>query len=295
MKKRFKKIYIEITNICNLNCKFCLPDNRKKEYISVDNFEKIISQIANYTDIVCLHVKGEPLLHKDLAKFLTILDKYGLKTNITTNGILIKETLDILKNSKAIRQINFSIHSVTQNKNIDCGKYLKNIFESALELTNNSEIKISYRLWNLNDLNNNSENFEIIELIEHYYNLSNLKEQLKLSSSIQLRPNIFINQDTIFEWPSLTNAIINTHGRCLALKDQIAILVDGSVVPCCLDNDGNINLGNIYLANFEEILISERVLNIINNFQNGKICEELCRKCGFLKRLEGKRKKNTKF
>ena len=291
MKKRFNKIYIEITNICNLNCKFCLQDSRKKEYIDVSNFEKIISQIKDYTDLICLHVKGEPLLHKDLEQILNILEKYELKTNITTNGILIKEKLDTLKKSKAIRQINFSIHSVTQNKNINCKEYLENIFESSASLTFNSEIKISYRLWNLRDLNNNTENYEIIEFIEHYYNLSNLKEQLKSNPSIKLGPNIFINQDTIFEWPNLNNDIIITHGRCLALKEQVAILVDGTVVPCCLDNDGNLNLGNIYTKSFDDIINSRRATDIMKNFQNGMICEELCKKCGFLKRLEEKRKK----
>lgn len=291
MKKRFKKIYIEITNICNLNCKFCLQDNRQKEYMDISNFEKIILQIKDYTDLVCLHVKGEPLLHKNLGQILNILEKYSLKTNITTNGILIKDKLEILKNSKAIRQINFSIHSITQNKNINCKEYLKNIFESSNELARNSDIKISYRLWNLTDLNNNTENNEIINFIQEFYYLNNLKENLQSTPSVKLCSNVFINQDTIFEWPNLNNDIILKHGRCLALKEQIAILVDGTVVPCCLDNDGTINLGNIYETNLEEILNSERASNIIKNFQTNLICEELCKKCGFLKRLEEKRKK----
>lgn len=289
MKKRFKKVYIEITNICNLNCKFCLQDSRKKEYISTENFEKIIKQIKEYTDLVCLHVKGEPLLHKDLEAILGILEKYNLKTNITTNGLKIKEKVDILAKSKSVNQINISIHSVTQNSNMNCNEYLKNVFDSVNKLTKNSNIKISYRLWNISDYKNNDLNDEIINFIEEYYNLENLKENLKNSQSIKLQNNTYINQDTIFEWPDLKNDIIIKQGRCLALKEQIAILVDGTVVPCCLDNDGTINLGNIYEKTIEEILKSDRACNIIKNFQNNKIAEELCTKCGFLKRLEGKR------
>lgn len=289
MKKRFKKVYIEITNICNLNCKFCLQDSRKKEFISIENFEKIIKQIKDYTNLVALHVKGEPLLHKDLEQILKILEKYQLKTNITTNGLLVKEKLDILQNSKAINQINLSIHSITQNQNMNCTEYLKNIFDSCQKITENSDIKISYRLWNLNNITENDLNNEIIKYIEQYYNKNNLKDLLKCSPSIQLEKNIFINQDTIFEWPNLNNDIIITHGRCLALKDQIGILVDGTIVPCCLDNDGTINLGNIYEKNIDEILSSERIFQIIKNFQNNVICEELCKRCGFLKRLEEKR------
>ena len=131
----FKKIYIEITNICNLHCKFCPDTIRKKEFMTVENFEKIIKKIHNHTNLVCLHVKGEPLLHSDLEMILEILENYNLKANITTNGTLIKDKLEVLKSSKSLRQINFSIHSITQN-DIENEKYLKDIFESVEELKN---------------------------------------------------------------------------------------------------------------------------------------------------------------
>jgi len=140
----FKKIYIEITNMCNLKCKFCPDTSRKKEFMTVESFENIIRKIHNHTNLVYLHVKGEPLLHNNLEEILKILEKYNLKANITTNGTLIKDKLEILKNSKAVRQINFSIHSITQNT-IENEKYLKNIFESVEQL---KDAIISYRLWN---------------------------------------------------------------------------------------------------------------------------------------------------
>ena len=115
----FKKIYIEITNICNLKCSFCPETKRKMQSMNLKDFEEIICKIHKYTKLVCLHVKGEPLLHSNLEQILAILEKYNLKTNITTNGTLIKEKLDIIKNSKAVRQINFSIHSLMQNQNLN--------------------------------------------------------------------------------------------------------------------------------------------------------------------------------
>ena len=150
----FKKIYIEITNICNLKCKFCPETSRKKECMPLEKFEEVISKIHNYTNLVCLHIKGEPLLHKNLEGILGVLEKYNLKANITTNGTLIKEKLDVLKNSKAVRQINFSIHSIMQNEKLN-EQYLKNIFEGVEELEN---IIISYRLWNLKDIKENDRN-----------------------------------------------------------------------------------------------------------------------------------------
>ena len=122
----FKKIYVEITNICNLKCKFCPTTNRNKEFMSLENYEKIIRKIHNYTKLVCLHVKGEPLLHNQLEDILKILEKYNLKANITTNGTLIKEKLEIIKRAKSIRQINFSIHSITQNESLN-KQYLKEV------------------------------------------------------------------------------------------------------------------------------------------------------------------------
>ena len=120
----FKKIYIEITNICNLKCKFCPETNRKKQNMRVENFEKVIRKIHKHTNLVCLHVKGEPLLHNKLEDILKILEKYNLKANITTNGTLIKNKLEIIKKSKLVRQINFSIHSITQNESLN-KQYIK--------------------------------------------------------------------------------------------------------------------------------------------------------------------------
>ena len=281
----FKKIYIEITNCCNLKCKFCPDTNRAKEFMSTEKFEEVIKKVHNYTNLVLLHVKGEPLLHKGLKDILNILEKYNLKANITTNGTLIKDKLEIIKNSKAVRQINCSIHSITQNE-IKNKQYLEDIFESIEQLKN---IIISYRLWNLKNIEENVINTNIIKEIESYYKIQNLKQKLQQNEFLKLKDNIFINQDIEFTWPNINKEKIIEKGRCLALKDQIAILVDGTVVPCCLDNDGDIPLGNIFEETMEEILNKPESKKIKRNFENSIITCELCKTCGFLKNLENKR------
>ncbi len=283
----FKKIYIEITNICNLKCKFCPDTSRVKKYMTIENFEKIIEKICKYTNLVCLHVKGEPLLHNNLEEILQILEKYKLKANITTNGTLIKSKLDILKNSKSVRQINISLHSITQN-DILYKEYLKDIFESVEELEN---IIISYRLWNLKTIEENDINNEIIKEIENHYKIENLKENLSKNEFLKIKENVFINQDIEFTWPDIKKENIIEQGKCLALKEQIAILVDGTVVPCCLDNNGDIRLGNILEETLEEILNLDKSIEIKKNFENKIITCKLCKTCGFLKRLEEKRDK----
>lgn len=282
----FKKIYIEITNICNLKCKFCPETNRNKEFIEIENFRKIIEKIHNHTKLVCLHVKGEPLLHPHLKEILNILEEYELKANITTNGTLIKQNLEILKSSKVVRQINFSIHSITQNIGLE-NKYLTDIFECVEELPN---VIVSYRLWNISSLQDNEINKEIIKTMEQYYELSNIKDILRESNFLKLRENLFINQDIEFTWPNIEGKEIIQKGRCLALKEQIAILVDGTVVPCCLDNNGDIPLGNILNDDIDTILGSKNSQTIKNNFENSVITCNICKTCGFLKNLEEKRK-----
>jgi len=282
----FKKIYIEITNICNLNCKFCPDTTRKKEIMNVEKFEEVIKKIQPYTKLVCLHVKGEPLLHNQLEEILKILERYNLKANITTNGTLIKQRFEILKKSKSVRQINFSIHSILQNGELN-KKYLEDIFESVEQLEN---IIISYRLWNLQSIKENSVNDEIIKVMENYYNIENLKNKLMENEFYKIKESMFINQDIEFVWPNINGEKIIEKGRCLALKEQVAILVDGTVVPCCLDNDGCIELGNIFEESLSEILEKPFSLEIKKNFENGVLICELCKSCGFLKRLEEKRK-----
>ncbi len=291
----FKKIYIEITNICNMKCKFCPDTNRKKQYMDIKQFEKIVKKICNYTNLICLHVKGEPLLHGRIEDILAILEKYNLKTNITTNGTLLEKNLEILKNSNSIRQINISIHSFSENQinnrlnYIDIKSYFTGIFNSVDKLENKI---ISYRLWNNKSIVQNDKNNEIIQQLEEYYKIGDLKKKLSKNEFIKIKENLYINQDLQFEWPDINKHSILENGRCLALKDQIAILVDGTVVPCCLDNNGNIPLGNIYNQDLEDILNSLKSIQIKKGFENGLIVDDLCKTCGFLKNLENKRKNN---
>ncbi len=222
----------------------------------------------------------------NFGQIFKILEKYNLQANITTNGTLINKNIDLIKNTKAVRQINFSIHSIMQNRNLD-KQYLNNIFESEKQLEN---VIISYRLWNLKNIKENDINSQIIKEIENYYGIQNLKQQLMENEFIKLKENVFINQDIEFTWPDINKKEIIQKGRCLGLKEQIAILVDGTVVPCCLDNNGDIPLGNIFEEDLEDILRKTKIITIKKNFENSVITCDLCRTCGFLKRLESKRK-----
>ena len=64
------------------------------------------------------------------------------------------------------------------------------------------------------------------------------------------------------------------------------MLADGTVVPCCLDHEGDIALGNIFEGSMEEILASERASAIYEGFRDHRATEELCRKCGYARRFK---------
>ena len=109
-KKRFQKIYIEIINRCNLCCSFCPTSDRPSRMMSVDEFEKVAAQAAPFTDYICLHVKGEPLMHPWLGDILSIAHQNGLKVNLTTNAVLLPEKQQLLLGETAPRQISLSLH-----------------------------------------------------------------------------------------------------------------------------------------------------------------------------------------
>ncbi len=280
--KKYKKIYIEITNNCNLNCSFCSKVNRPKRNMTLDEYKLILTKIKDYTDYIYLHVKGEPLLHPNIIKMIKLADKYNIKVNLTTNGVLFKKYARELGQCKNLNKINFSLHC---ENNID--NYFEDIFNN-IEYLSHKTTKI-YRLWVLNNNKLDDKSTKIVERIKNYYNLSpEVVDKIKNNNNIKIDSTIYVDKDNEFVWPS-----INSHkscGYCYALKTHIAILVDGTVVPCCLDSDGVINLGNIFNESLEEITNKERYIKLKKSFQDKKPIEELCKSCTFKERFNNKKK-----
>ena len=275
--KKYKKIYIEITNICNLACSFCSIDNRVKETMSADRFEEVMKKINNYTDYVYLHVKGEPLLHPMLKEILDICYKYKKHVNITTNGVLIDKVIDILMHP-SVRQINISLHSENNKDN-----YLEDINKNVEKLKDKIVI---FRYWTLENEKLDEKSTKIVDNLKNYYKLSpEIVEKLKIEKHVKIRDNLYVDKALEFVWPSLDNDYYNEVGTCYALKDQLAILVDGTVVPCCLDSSGIIKLGNIFEESMDDIINSKRYQDMLMGFRNRKCSEELCKKCSFKDRL----------
>ena len=275
--KKYKKIYVEITNICNLNCSFCGIDDRKKEFMSLDNFEKVLQKINNYTDYIYLHVKGEPLLHPNLKEILELANKYNLKVNLTTNGTLIDKYVEVFNNSPNLNKINISLHCENNDK-----KYLDKVFNTCEKIKNKT---IVYRIWTLNNGKFTKKSTKIVDKMIEHYNLSpEIVNKIINNQNIKIKKDIYLDKDSEFTWPDI-NSKNHILGYCMALKTQIAILVDGTVVPCCLDSKGIINLGNIFENDLEDIINSERYQILHKSFRNHHPSEELCLNCSFKERF----------
>ena len=289
--KRFKKFYIEITSACNLACSFCPPTKRQKEFISVEDFAKKLDQIKPYTDYIYLHVKGEPLLHPKIDRLLDISHEKGFKVNITTNGTLINENKGKLLNKPALRQINFSLHSFDGNiDSRDKNGYVRSILSFAKEVTNESKVIVSLRLWNLTEDNKTNlevkANRDLLEIIEKEFDLDyKIEEKVEPGSGVKIADRIFINQDWEFKWPALDEEEDDGKGFCYGMRNQAGILTNGTVIPCCLDGEGIISLGNINDNSFADIIEMDRAKNLVDGFSRREAVEELCRKCGYRKRF----------
>ena len=282
---------MEITSVCNLTCSFCPPTIRERQFVSVHDFSKRLDQIKPHTDYINLHVKGEPLLHPKIDQLLDISYEKGFKVNITTNGTLINKRKHQLLNKPALRQMNFSLHSFDgQEFSIDKEGYVRSVLSFIKEATSESNMIASLRFWNLSQDNatnlEKQRNREILEMIESEFDLPyKIEEKITPGSGIKIAERIYINQDYEFRWPSLEEEEDDGKGFCYGLRNQAGILSNGSVVPCCLDGEGVIDLGNINDASFSEIMAGERATKLVDGFSQRVAVEELCRKCGYRKRF----------
>ena len=287
MGKRFKKIYIEITNICNLDCHFCPKTKRKLAFMPFDLCKKAMLESKDLAEEITLHLMGEPLLHPDIEKIIFFAQEEGIRINLTTNATLVSKYQHLLLN-QAIRRINFSVHGIKVNySKEDQQRILHEVIEfTKIAQEKRDDLIIIYRLWNID----NESNRILLDQIEQEFNVKLEEETKKISTKI--KNNAYVHYDESFDWPDPKDEIRSERGYCHGLTTHIGILVDGTVVPCCLDNDGNIPLGNITEQKIAGVLAGSRAMAIKKGFQDRKLIEDLCKKCTYIKRLERNRDKS---
>ena len=276
--KRFQKIYLEISNVCNLKCSFCPGTKRAPKIMSEETFSKLLPQLRPWTDFLYFHLMGEPLCHPQLGRFLEIAESYGFKVILTTNGTLLKSRQSLLLSSPALHKVNISLHAFEANDlSMPFDAYLENCFSFAKAAE--GEKLIVFRLWNHGGAE--AMNDEILRSLEMVFP----HPWVEGRKGIRIGDRIYLEYGNKFDWPDLSADDNGDKVFCYGLRDQIGILCDGTIVPCCLDHEGDLALGNILEHPLEEILEAPRAQAIYLGFQQRKAAEELCRKCGYAKRF----------
>jgi len=253
-------------------------------------FEEILCRISGSTRHVSLHVLGEPLLHPDLDLLLGKCRNHGLLVNLTTNGTLLARNRSVLIGQPALRQVNISLHSFEQPGGNDAlAAYLEGIFDFIAAAVNKSIVHINLRMWNIKLDATAAEqdiNSRMLKRLQDHFGLEGeLLADIPAGRSIGLAPQVFLSRERSFTWPHGDAPDLGTHGYCRGLRDHIAILVDGTVVPCCLDAEGDIPLGNVFAATLPEILAGPRAATIIAGFDRQRVVDPVCRRCTYRQRF----------
>lgn len=278
---KFKKVYIEITNSCNFDCSFCQPTKRHKHFITEEEFDHVLRTVQPYTRYIYMHVLGEPMLHPRFQKLFTAATSdYGFKVNISTNGSLLKRHRQFLLEHPA-NQINFSLHDAEENVPEDQWEnHLQDIFTFAKETAPHTYVTL--RLWNRSSQESQQFNDRTLSKINSFFGLDLKEDIFNTTASTMLSRHIFLNVSPRFDWPDGETVREGRARPCYALRDQIAILCDGTVVPCCIDAEANLALGNIYKEVLSDILIRDRALKLKKGLSHGIFTEDFCKTCGFI-------------
>ena len=272
----YSRVYIEITNICNMRCSFCHGHSRQPRTMTAQEFAHILEQLQGKTQYVYYHLMGEPLLHPQLPEFLDMAAQAGFKSVITTNGTLLHKRQALL--ASPLHKVSISLHSFEGNDPEQHRAYLGQVAEFAHRAAQKGII-VSFRLWNRGCDGGSNQTAEacLRELLPG--------DWAENSRGYRIRERIFLEWGERFAWPDKEAPIQGERVYCYGMQDHFGILCDGTVVPCCLDSDGVIALGNVFTQELTDILESPRATAMAEGFRCRKPTEELCRRCGYAQRF----------
>lgn len=277
--KRFQKVYLEISNVCNLHCSFCPGTGRKPQRMTEGAFSCLLEKLRPYTDYLYFHLMGEPLCHPMLGRFLELARESGFRVILTTNGTLLRKHQEILLHAPGLHKVNISLHAFEANDlQMPFEEYLDGCFHFGLAAQGGP--LIVYRLWNQGG--KDTRNAEILRAMERAFP----KPWAAGRRGTRIGQRVYLEYGDKFDWPDLRSEDGGSSVFCYGLRDQIGVLCDGTVVPCCLDHEGDIALGNLLQQSMEEILASARANALIEGFSNRNAVEPLCRRCGFARRFD---------
>ena len=269
-EKMIDRCYIEITNTCNLDCHFCPKHQRKRRQLSAEEFDLLTDKVRGKVCFLYFHLMGEPLLHPLLPQFITMAREKGFKTVLTSNGTLLHRAMNLLDTLP--HKVQLSLHSHESNARGELSSYMEEVMNFATQAAAKGTCVV-LRLWNQGGMD--KENEQVMDYIAEYVP----RPWKERPDGFRLCDNLYLEFDRKFEWPSANASSAKREVFCKALLKQIGVLSDGSLVPCCLDHNGDVILGNLFHQSLEEILSSPRAQAMIEGFQHHTATEALCQNC----------------
>ena len=274
----YSRAYVEVTNICNKSCSFCPGHERPAARMTAEQFRTVAEQISRVTKYVYYHVMGEPLTHPDICELIRIASGAGLRSALTTNGSLLGKCGDGLIES-GVYKVNISVHSFEGESGAEYEKYIFDCLDFA-DRASEAGVLCVLRLWNRGY--DGGRNEDIILKARRKFPDGEWKEGAR---GIRIRHKLHVEYGDRFDWPDMEAEDCGANVFCYGLRDHFGVLCDGTVVPCCLDRNGDLKLGNVFSEDIEDILSSDRAKAILGGFDNRNAVEELCRKCGYARRF----------
>lgn len=272
----FSRVYLEITNICNLHCRFCPGTKRQPRFLSPSEFAVLLQKLKGHTDYLYFHLMGEPLLHPQLSELLSLSAAHGYYVNITTNGVLLPEKAPILLAAPALHRVNLSLQAWEGNGcAFDENSYVNSCADFAKRAAAKGVV-VSLRLWNGEAAGNET----LLDALRVAFPAPWRTAQ----KNTVLAERVFLETAERFDWPA-PDGELRKGTFCRGLRDHIGVLCDGTVVPCCLDGEGTLALGNLFTQELDSILSSPRARAIYEGFSRRTPVEDLCRRCGYAERF----------
>ena len=276
--KKYSRVYVEITNLCNRSCSFCPGTRRPPRTMTAPEFRLICEKLRGVTDYIYLHVMGEPLIHPSLGEFIEIASEMGYKVAITTNGTLLPRRQAELLDSQ-IYKVNISVHSFEEGTNEEYLSYIDSCLDFA-DKASEQGILVTLRLWNRGY--DKGRNIDTLAILREKFP----GDWVYGERGARIRHRLHLEEGERFTWPDMEADYLGERVFCHGLGDHFGVLSDGRVIPCCLDREGAITLGNIFDEDVQTILSSERAFAMKDGFSRKIATEELCRRCGYARRFK---------
>ena len=243
--------------------------------MTAQEFDLVTDRLRGRAIFLYFHLMGEPMLHPLLPDFIHMAREKGYNTVLTSNGTLPVKAMRLL--SSLPHKVQLSLHSHESNGKGILAEYIDKVMQFAIPAAEQGTCVV-LRLWNQGG--RESENEQVMQLLEKYVQ----KPWHERPDGYRLCDNLYLEFDRKFEWPEVQPPTNSPEGErtevfCKALHKQIGILSDGSLVPCCMDHNGDIKLGNLFTQSLDEILDSPRAKAMIEGFRHHRATELLCRNC----------------